>query len=224
MKKKLFYLSLLSIAVFFTSCYPEGAEYVDELDTAISQYDASYDFKGPKTYMMPDSIVHYKDGEENDEVDRDWDEKILKQIEDQFESLGYARKYPPQIEDPNFQVDYQVYVGALVRKNSSYYWWDYWYDYWGWYYPGYPGWGYPGYPGWGYPGWGYPVYYSYTTGSLVITMTDPNTLKPIEGTDKEVMPVVYVGGINGLLQGSDDYIASRIETGINDLFNQVPFN
>ena len=226
MKKKLFYLSLLSIAVFFVGCYPEGAEYVDELDTVISQFDHSYNFESPssnpKTYIMPDSIVHYKDGEEKDEIDHEWDVKILDEIEKHFETLGYERKYLPEVEDPEFEVDLHVYVGALVNENSGYYWWDYYYDYWGWYYPG---WGYPGYPGWGYPGWGYPVYYSYTTGSLIITMTDPNNLQPAIGNeDEQVMPIVYVGGVNGLLQGSDEYRDARITVGLNDLFNQVPFN
>lgn len=72
--------------------------------------------------------------------------------------------------------------------------------YWGWY----------GYPGWG---WCYPVAYTYTTGTLIMVMWDRT-----QATNQNA---VWVGGINGLIQGSVS--TSRINDGINQAFAQSPY-
>lgn len=41
---------------------------------------------------------------------------------------------------------------------------------------------------------------------------------------EETVPSVYHGALNGLLQGSESYIDARVKQGIDDLFNQAPFD
>ena len=79
--------------------------------------------------------------------------------------------------------------------------------YWCWYNPYYCG------GGWYYP---YPVATSYTSGTLVMTMVDPN----MESADGRVR-AIWTGAINGLL--SDVYSSSRVENGVNQAFKQSPY-
>jgi len=39
------------------SCYPEGPEYVEELDAVYTNYDPEFNFPDQNTYAMPDSII-----------------------------------------------------------------------------------------------------------------------------------------------------------------------
>jgi hypothetical protein len=42
--------------------------------------------------------------------------------------------------------------------------------------------------------------------------------------EKKTAPLVYSGVLDGLIQGSQDYAAWRIERGIDELFNEMqPF-
>jgi hypothetical protein len=82
----------------------------------------------------------------------------------------------------------------------------YWYDYWYWWYGGY-------YPYWGYP----PVYYSsYTTGTLLMNLIDPE----IEGANGNPINQ-WSGAINGILTYS--YNASRVNTAIDKAFTISPY-
>lgn len=214
---------LLFIATSFFSCKRQGAEYVDELDVTITRYDPAYDFKNDTNkYIMSDTILHIKDGEENDDVDRKWDAQILSEIEGHLTSLGYERTdYNPGDTPELIDAEFAVLVSAISDYNYGFYWWGY--PGWG-YYPGWgwPGWGYPGYPG--YPGWGYPVSYSYRVGTLIVEFADiKNPVENPNDPGNEVYPIFFYGAVNGLLQGSDSYINSRLEAGLDDMFTQAPF-
>jgi hypothetical protein len=82
--------------------------------------------------------------------------------------------------------------------------------YWDWWYGGY----YPPY-GWYYP---YPVTTSYSTGSLVVTMLDPNDLSA-----NEKMRAVWGFVVNGLLEGSTTEFTARFTKGINQAYIQSPY-
>jgi hypothetical protein len=91
-------------------------------------------------------------------------------------------------------------------KNTTIY-VDYWYCWWyGGYYP----------PGWG---WYYPPYYtvsSFTTGTLVMTIQDPNVDNAIGQSEAS-----WVVGINGILSGN--YSIDRVLNGIDQAFKQSPY-
>jgi hypothetical protein len=84
----------------------------------------------------------------------------------------------------------------------------YYYDYWYWWYGGY-------YPYWG---WGYPPmsYSSYTTGTLLMTLMDPDVLETSGNPVKQ-----WSGAINGLLTGT--YDASRVNAAIDKAFTISPY-
>lgn len=216
MKKTLVFSAFIAILGFLSGCYPEGAEYVDELDVTAGFHDKEYDFSVPKTFFLIDTVVHVVDGDVNEEPDHSKDELILNKIKSNLLAIGYT-------EGIEGDADLIVATTALQSNYSGYYWWNYWYYWWGWY-PGwggyYPGWGYPG-----YPGWGYPIYYSYSIGTVLIEMVDTDRMisNPIE-PGEDLRPTVYAGVLNGLLQGSDSYIEARIDAGIDDLFKEMaPF-
>jgi len=180
-------------------CYPAGPEYVEDLDVVFTTFDEDYDFQSKNTFAMPDQIV----------VDYDMDEgpvymkqifadTLLAQIEENMEALGWTR------------VDIEDTPDVLLTPagiSSTTYFYSYWYDWW---YGGY-------YGGWG---WYYPPYYSvssYTTGSLILVIADPDTSNlPIDQSQ-----AAWIGAMNGLLTGS--YNVNRALDGIDQAFAQSPY-
>ena len=210
-KKKLIVLSSLLILSSFVlySCYPDYGLTTSDYDTVITVFDNTANFKKP-TYAMPDSIVHFvEEGTPEDEIDRSKDGLILSTIVSNMASLGYERVAVDTTEDaPGFV----MLVGVTVTENyvRAYY----------------PGWGYWGGWGWwgGYPGWGYPggsVTYNYTTGTIFMSMLDPDRDNIIDG-DK--FGAVWLVRINGVISNSSSInTSSRITQRINDAFEQSPY-
>jgi Domain of unknown function (DUF4136) len=84
--------------------------------------------------------------------------------------------------------DPDVLVSPAAMSTTTVY-YSYWYDWW---------------------------YGSYTTGSMIITIADPNVESAINKT-----PTVWISASNGLLTGYDD--VNRAITGINQAFAQSPY-
>ena len=106
--------------------------------------------------------------------------------------LGYTKVVNP--------ADADVLILPFVSSTTwisggCYYYWDYWYP---------------------YPGYCYPVAYTYTTGSLVIAMSDQN--------NSDETNALWVAGINGLMSESTTAdISVRIDTNIDQAFRQSPY-
>ncbi len=206
-KKSLIIGSLLLAALLltFTSCYSDYGLSTADYDTIITLFDNNANFKKP-TYAMPDTVVHFVEEGEEDDIDRSKDALILQTIENNMTKLGYERvPVDTSANAPGFV----MLVGVTVT------------DHYGRVY--YPGWGYWGGWGWwgGYPGWGYPggsVIYSYTTGTIFMTMLDPE--KTISGDQK--FGAVWLARINGVVSSSLN-TSARITQKINDAFNQSPY-
>jgi hypothetical protein len=75
----------------------------------------------------------------------------------------------------------------------------------------YPSWGY-WYP---YSGWCYPVAYTYSTGTIVISMAEPDSQNEAQ--------IIWFAGINGILEGGTAGISSRIDQNIDQAFNQSDY-
>lgn len=202
MKQNLSKITITALAIMLlVGCYPAGPEYVEDLDVVYSQFNDQYNFKDKGTYAMPDQIVV------DVEIDKNGDttyvymkdvyaKPLLQEIETNMTAYGWTKTNIDEIPD--------VLVTPAGMKSTTYF-YSYWYDWW---YGGY-------YPGWG---WYYPPYYSvssYTTGSLIITMSDPNLDTPITRSE-----TVWIGAMNGLL-GSNDI--NRAKKGINQAFAQSPY-
>jgi hypothetical protein len=197
-------LLMAALPVVLLSCYPAGPEYVEDLDVTYTTFDEDFDFQSRQTYAMPNKIVVDVDIEDGDTT---WiymkdvfATPILAAIDDNLESRGWEKV------DISQQPDMLVTPGAL---SSTTYFYSYWYDWW--------------YGGWygGYWGWYYPPYYtvsSYTTGSMIITMADPNVEddSPINQSE-----TAWIAVGNGLFSGA--YDISRVTDAIDEAFEQSPY-
>jgi hypothetical protein len=185
-----------------TGCYPGEVTSVQELDLVTTLFDKDVNFAGYKTYAMPDTIIHICDAgsqEQNcpSDLTRTNDNLILTQIEENLQGMGFTRSDP---QDADVLVVTSANATDMYGYTSYYWYWDYWY--------GYP----PGY------GWYYPpatVTYQYTTGTLFITMFDPDKANE----NQQRLPAVWTALINGVI-GSGGNTSSRLTTTINQAFDQ----
>ena len=211
--KILFVLLPLVLGSLIISCYPDGPEYTSDYDLVGSAFDPEFAFNAATSFIMPDSIVFIKDENDDKEYLTDNQEQIiLDEIRSNFIAFGWI--------DSTFTTDTTPDVVITVTGIASKVQGAWWY-YWGWYDWGgyYPGWGYPGYPGYPwYPGGGYPVYYEYTTGSLILEMIDWKNIDP----DDEYPPIVWIAGLNGLVNRVP-VNTEKINEGIDKLFELSPY-
>lgn len=204
------WLALLTLP-FLSGCYPEGAEYVEELDLVLTNYDDTYDFSSKTTYAMPDSIIKitgdvFNDPDGNGKpqmVSPTFSVPLLQQIDENMAASGWQKV--SKTSNPDV-----ILLVSGIQTTNLYYYYDWWY--WGWWYPGwYPGWG------WYYPY--VPVYVDgYRSGSLFIQMIDAKAVPQTEN-----VPVVWSGIFNGMLEGSNAEIIARVQTAIDKAFAQSPY-
>jgi hypothetical protein len=195
-------LSFAALAVLLTQCYPEGPEYYEELDLVYSNYDPDYGFDTKQTYAIPDKIMKIDDdlvgGGDPNFVKEPYATQLLDKIKVNMANYGW------ELVDKNDNPDVVLAPVAYMLTTTYYYGYG---GYWDWWYGGWYGWYYP-----------YPVTTSYTTGSLIVTMLDPNDLSP---DDKARAVWGFV--INGLLEGSTSQFVDRYTKGINQAFTQSPY-
>lgn len=198
-------LPIASLFIFY-SCYYDYDLESGNLDVVSTFYDNGYDFSQVHSYFMPDSVVHASSDPGT------YDSQILSKMQDKLNALGWTRLYPGGTDT----ADVVVLIGATTQLQTVTYYNDWW-SYWGWY----GGWGY--YPYYGYGGgwgWYYPSYtttYTYQTGTILVTLTDPTT----GNTTTQQLPVQWFCIINGLLDGSN--VSARINTTIDQAFSQSPY-
>ena len=197
-------LVIAPIALFIVvlGCYPDQPEYVEEYDIAYTNYQPDFDFSNTYTYSLPEGVLLLDNREFDDEpefIDPVFGDAILSKIRENLDAQGYI-----EVEDSD-SADLVVLPSAfdtdfVYTYNPGY--WCWYYPCWGWWYPGYA----PGYIS------------SYTTGTVLIQMTYPS------GLQDDNVPVVWVGALNGLLQGSDANLVSRITSNIDQAFSHPPFD
>jgi hypothetical protein len=201
MKKRISIVLIVASVLLLGGCYPHGAEYVEDLDVVLTSHKAEYDFLAKATYAMPNRIVKITgdiaEGEDPSFIPDINAQKILTTIANNMADLGWQRV---DVEDsPDL-----LLLPAAWETTTIYYWYDYWY---GWWYGGY------------YPYWPYypPVSYSsYTTGTLLMALIDPD----VTGTNGNPINQ-WAGAINGLLTGT--YNANRVDKAINKAFAISPY-
>jgi hypothetical protein len=155
-------------------------------------YDPNATFSG-KVYAMPDTVMHVPEVGLGDDLSHIYDEQILTRIKQNLAQFGYT-----EVDDPD---DADVTVVAM-STTADYSGSGCYYGYWDWWY--------------GYPGYCYPVYYSFTTGTILIGM---NRTGANAGTR-----AIWVAGINGLIsESSSTSISSRINKNIDQAFDQSPY-
>ncbi len=204
------WLSIVILAVV-AGCYPDEAEYIEELDLVYTNHYASFDFQSKRTFAMPDSVVkitgdNYDDPDGNGKPEfakSSYSTAIITSLKQQMQSYGW------QLVDKRANPDIILLPSTMTTTNIYYYYdwyyWDWWYG--GWY-------------GWYYPGWYYPPYVTgYRSGSVFIQMIDRTTATP----DSDNVAVVWHMILNGLAEGDQSNIAARIQSSIAQGFQQSPY-
>jgi hypothetical protein len=201
MKNRTSFILIVVSTILLWGCYPQGPEYVEDLDIVLTKHNKDYDFTAKATYAMPDKIVKITgdviEGEEPSFIPDANAQVMLTTVANNMADLGWVRV---DIEDdPDV-----LLLPAAWETTTIYYYYDYWYywygSYWGWYYPYYP-----------------PVYASsYTTGTFLMSIADPDIIS----TDGNRINQ-WSGAVNGLLTGSFD--ANRINEAINKAFAASPY-
>ena len=193
------FMLVASLAVLW-GCYPQGPDYAEEMDVVLTKHNSEYDFGAKGTYAMPDRIVkitgNVSEGEDPEFIPDATAAKILAMIDDNMDALGWVKV------DVNSNPD-MLLMPASWETTTVYYWYDYWY----WWYGGY------------YPGWGYPPYYSwssYTTGTLLMSLIDPDVV----GGNGNPIPQ-WNGAISGLLTGYFDQ--TRVKKAVDKAFAISPY-
>ena len=204
MKTKLFVIGFNLLLFLLAGCYPQGPDYVEDTDVVYTTFDDKYDFDAGSTFAMPDQIVtdvKIEDGETTYVYMKPaFATPILAAIEDNMEAKGWQRVLLAAEPDV-------ILTPAGISSTTYFY--SYWYDWW--------------YGGWygGYWGWYYPPYYtisSYTTGTLLMVISDPNQAanSPIDRSQ-----AVWIGAANGL--AGYNYNVGRVTDAIEQAFAQSPY-
>jgi hypothetical protein len=176
-----------------------------DYDMVLTLADPNAVFSNYSTYALPDTVIHPVPDGQTDDLTRAFDSQIISDVARNMDALGYTR-----VTDTTQTVS----VVVLITATKSDWQVSGWYPggWWGWY-PWYPGGGYyPGYPGYGYS-------YSFSTGSILITMIDPDKWNPDSLPDGPV----WGGALNGLLGDTRAGVSTRIRNGINQAFAQSPY-
>lgn len=216
--------------VLIQGCYPNESISISETDIVLTGHIDStgdFDFDNFSTYYLPDTVFPVRD-DTTDKSPVPNSALILSDIQKNMTAYGYTRVYyHDTITDPP---DLMMAVAAISVTTVSVGWWYPYYPGWGW------GWGwykksssardidyyYGGYPGYYPPGWGWggvPYYSSYTTGTILMEMTNPEDYRIVLGDT--VTPLYWAGAVNGVLSSGSD--ASRITRGIDQAFEQSPY-
>ena len=197
----IFVFAAVLFMLLYSSCLPPLPDNVEDYDLTITTFDENYNFSGVQTYLLPDTVAHLTSA--GIVPNTAYDDAILTALARNLDALGWTRTTDMAA------ADIVVIATAFGRDNEvCYYWWDYWGYYWG-YYPPYGG--HPGYPG-------YASCSSFKTGSVVVQMMNRNI-----DTDSEVLPMRWIGAMNGLLEGSNQTVSVRIINNIDQMFIQSPY-
>jgi hypothetical protein len=195
------------------ACYPGEIDTAAQTDLVVTFHQDGADFQANASFAIPDSIVDIGVAAGGGStLDHQYDAQILAKVAQELTAMGYT-----QITDTTVQADVIVAVSAITVENYSYYVPGYpWYPYWGWW-GGWPAGAGAG-TNWYYP-W-YPVYTTnFTSGTLFITMLDPDVPPPQAGD----LVSIWSAAINGMLEGTNTEILARINNNIGQAFDQSPY-
>ena len=197
------------------ACYPGEIDSAAQTDLVVTFHDDAADFQANATFDIPDSIVDIGvAGGGSSTLDHAYDTQIIQKISDEMVAAGYTRV----TSTPSSPAHVMVVVSAITVENYYYYTPGYpWYPYWGWW-GGWPAGASSPSSNWYYP-W-YPVYSTnFTSGTLFITMIDPDIPPPTQGDAVSI----WSAALNGMLEGTNTEILARISNNISQAFAQSPY-
>lgn len=198
--------SLVWIVLFLSlyGCRPFDDVYSDDTDLVVTDYDKDTDFGTKKTYALSDSIIKlftadFSNGDSvPDFVGPSASVPIIAKVNANMVALGYTKVSDPKTADVTVLL-------SVMQSTQVYYYYDYYY--WDWYYPYY----------WYYP---FPVTSVSTvkSGTLMMQMLSNKDVN----SDKRAR-IIWLGLVNGLLEGSTQEISNRVSKSIDQAFTQSPY-
>lgn len=208
-KYSTYYLGLI-ISFLLFSCYPDGPENSEDYSLMASAFNPEYPFENAQTYLLPDTIIFYKDDGQKDDVDLTDKQKktFVTTVRENLDIYGWTDN-----TGIDTTADVLVFVSVISSTFSGSL-WDDWFYYHGWgnYKPVDPDGHYSWIPGYS------SFLYEYNVGSMLITMVDVDGLEDIP----EDPPAVWIGGINGLLNSSLTVNTEPVVNAINKVFELSP--
>ena len=193
------------LATSAASCAPASFDEDDDTDMVITMRKPDHDFSGYRTYAITEPVVDLSAAAEDpiQVPHAAVDPIILSSLEQEMNEAGYVRVADAMDDEP----DVVVTPGVVATNN------------WGWvsYYPWY---GYAGYY-WYYPP--VPVPVNTPSGSVIITMLDPNAAE-MDDEQRNLVPVIWTGAMRSLLYDSDsESSAADIPQLMDQMFDQSPY-
>ena len=206
------------IISLITACYPNQGSTIEELDLVVTYHNEVVDFSNYSTYIVADTVVYINDNKEKT-LAVDAQQALIDKVDHQMMAYGWTKESDPVTNGS----DVAVLISVIETENFNIAtgWWDYWGPWSGWgYYPGYgPGGYYPGYPGYCC----YTSVYEYTTGTVFIEIVDPNSGVDENDFDADPIPILWLGIIDGLAEGSRQNVKARIDDGVDIMFEESPY-
>ena len=184
----------ISFAGMFTSCYTDYGIDPTNSDVTVTVYNTEYNFQGVQKFYLKPQVLQIGSGTNN----TTYDTQILNELQTQLVGLGWQQiTDTTQLTTPGVVTVAAGVTTSTIIVNSGYYWGDY-YGY-GWYYPPY-----------------YDYSYSYTTGTLIMLITDYSQASSSNA------PVEWSGICNAAInQGTST--TTLITQGINQAFAQSAY-
>ena len=133
MKRLLILLLTGLFAQLVVSCYPEGADNIEDYDVAITNYDKGADFSAFTTFSIPDTVVYFANDNSASKPSHEFDDAVIKAVTDNFVAMGYEKVADPTATTPAEDLpSFIVTVSAFSNVNYAYF-VDNWYNNWNWY-------------------------------------------------------------------------------------------
>ncbi|HKW49374.1 MAG TPA: DUF4136 domain-containing protein [Gemmatimonadaceae bacterium] len=197
---------VLALGAGSASCYPDQITSTTQLASVTTLVDSQAPLRAAHTFALPDTIIHSKQiGAAA--ITRAGDAQIIARIRDGFLALGWQEVTNVAAQRP----DVVVLTAVLEQMNTGVFYSDWWAN-WGWW-PGWPvGYG----PDWVWTSPTNAVAFTYSTGTLLITMLD---IRHGNTAGKRV-PLLWAAGVQGVLTASS---LSGALTGIDQAFAQSPY-
>ncbi len=199
-------LSTLALVAVATSCYPDQITSTTQLASVTTLVDSQPPLRAAHTFALPDTIIHSKQiGAAV--ITRAGDAQIIAHIRAGFLALGWQEITDIGAERP----DVVILTAVLEQTNTGVFYSDWWAN-WGWW-PGWPvGYG----PDWVWTSPTNAVAFTYSTGTLLITMLDIQH----GNTSTKRVPLLWAAGVQGVLTATS---LNGALTGIDQAFAQSPY-
>jgi Domain of unknown function (DUF4136) len=195
----------LAIGVGLVACYPDSISNTAESTLVVTENTDGVDYHANRTYAINQTVVDLADtlGISNPiDITPETSAAIIAAVKRNMSAYSYQEIVPDTAA--GVLPDVAVLVGAVASNNWVIFrWW------WPCYWPGCFGWGWGG----GTSASNFPI------GSIVMVMGDVASRD--EGAQD--IPIIWVGGINGLLSSSSGTEVGRINSTIDQAFEQSPY-